>query len=689
MVVHAHVAATDGGAIITERDLATCCTVSCPAGDGGDTGQVFGQLNLQAALVTVHADVLIGQFRTVSTAGDVQLFIQFLGDNRAVIAFELQAVVQGSHGVLIVAIFILVDDPGDAILAIDAGCALFRLDDGHGVAVFPILAGNADGAVFPILAVFADGDIVQAAMESVIDGLAGDELVSMAVSSICYFTGTDSFAPFILVRRLVICRCCAAIRILQILTNVGSIYVGFQRQFAVRSCAGIFDGFVDCCVHCITGDEVCIALFDFAIIIGRYSIGDGARLFIGCGAHGYPVPRCDFDGSLCQVLDHRLSGIGDVGQVLQVRNIGGIGCNVRCVVGNVRCIRMDLGIQGSQVRGRGICRFDIVAIGCRMGLRVHCAAGYQLLIAGSDGACADGFAPFFFVRRLFCCRCCIPIRAFQVLADVVSCHIRFQCQFGIRSAGFFGNHTVYIADVGSVVFIGVRIGSIRCGEAALDIGNLIVVYADIAAADGGFAIRPHCDFGTCRCAIAGCLVADGGDSLQVFSQFDRQAAGFINGGFCSIFIGGPCCYDADIVIAEIFTPGYAAADIQRMSCADGIQVCISFSRCCITCYGFGNITGELDAIVDIGNVVIACSGAVIHQPPLQGCGIIVHGAMDIVVIASILQVHIAQRTAYGFLVCICIAVIGYPKNQAPGIAGRCTIVIADTHGRAVDADMAA
>ena len=269
-------------------------------------------------------------------------------------------------------------------------------------------------------------------------------------------------------------------------------------------------------------------------------------------------------------------------------------------------------------------------ISCCVGFTVHRAAGDKLFIILCDGACADGFAPLFFVGGLVCRRCCIPIRAFQVLADVVSCHVRFQCQFTVRSTGFFGNHTVYIADVGSIVFIGVRIGSIRCGEAALDIGNLIAVNADISAADGGCAIRPHCDFGTCRRAIAGCLVADGCDSLQVFSQFDRQAAGFINGGFCNIFIGGPCCYDADIVIAEIFTPGYAAADIQRMSCADGIQVCLSFGRCCITWCCFGNITGELDAIVDIGNVVIACRGAVIHQPPLQGCGIIVHGAMDII-----------------------------------------------------------
>ena len=61
---------------------------------------------------------------------------------------------------LTVAILVLVNDASDAILAVHAGCALFRLDDGHGVAVFAIPAGDADGAVFAILAIFADSDVV-------------------------------------------------------------------------------------------------------------------------------------------------------------------------------------------------------------------------------------------------------------------------------------------------------------------------------------------------------------------------------------------------------------------------------------------------------------------------------------------------------------------------------------------------
>ena len=49
-----------------------------------------------------------------------------------------------------------------------------------------------------------------------------------------------------------------------------------------------------------------------------------------------------FHRVLGQILDHRLPGVSNVGEVLQVRNIGGI-------VGNVRFIRIDMTVQGCQI----------------------------------------------------------------------------------------------------------------------------------------------------------------------------------------------------------------------------------------------------------------------------------------------------------------------------------------------------
>ena len=332
--------------------------------------------------------------------------------------------------------------------------------------------------------------------------------------------------------------------------DIGGIYVSLLVQV-------ILDGTLDGCIGYID----CIGL---GISIGAF--GNGRICAINY-----------FYRALSQVLDHRLSGIGDIGKVFQVLDITRIG-------GNVRFIRVDLGIQGSQVRGCRICGFDIVPIGCRMGFRVHRTAGDELLISGCHKACADGFAPFFFVGRLFFCRCCIAAGIFQVLADVGSIYICFQRQFAVGGTGFFGNHAVYIADVGSIALIGVRIGSIGCGEAALDVGDLVAVHAHIAAADGS-ACSTECDFAARR--VAGSLAGNRRNASEVFGQLNVQVP--------SCRIVSRSGYYADIPLCKVRAV-CTAGNAQGIALAGRVQFGGNGGICRITC--------DFQAIVQVGNILL-------------------------------------------------------------------------------------
>ena len=200
--------------------FASCCLV----GNGCNACKVLGQLDFQAVSAAVYTDVFIRQLCAVCASGDIQLFIQFPCDNRAVIAFKFQSIIEGCEGMLTVAILVLVNDASDAILAVHAGCALFRLDDGHGVAVFAIPAGDADGAVFAILAIFADSDVIQSAMEGVIDRLAGNHLLRTIII-LGHRASTNGCRPSFFILRLIriSSRCCPISSVLQISTNIGSI----------------------------------------------------------------------------------------------------------------------------------------------------------------------------------------------------------------------------------------------------------------------------------------------------------------------------------------------------------------------------------------------------------------------------------------------------------------------------------
>ena len=84
-------------------------------------------------------------------------------------------------------------------------------------------------------------------------------------------------------------------------------------------------------------------------------------------------------------------------------------------------------------------------ISCCVGFTVHRAAGDKLFIILRDGACADGFAPFFFVRCLVISRCCVAIRILQILTNVGSIHIGFCIQscFGFFSRLRYGQQLVF------------------------------------------------------------------------------------------------------------------------------------------------------------------------------------------------------------------------------------------------------
>ena len=115
-------------------------------GNAVQVRQVFGQLYFQFAVRrTLHGDILIRQC-TCCTTDDIQLFVQFLGDNCIVIPLEFQAVFSSSQRVVL-AVFpilaVIIDNAGDGftVFAIDARFTLDDMDTSIGTvfAIFTIL----------------------------------------------------------------------------------------------------------------------------------------------------------------------------------------------------------------------------------------------------------------------------------------------------------------------------------------------------------------------------------------------------------------------------------------------------------------------------------------------------------------------------------------------------------------------
>ena len=155
-------------------------------------------------------------------------------------------------------VLVFVDNAVDAIFAIHTVgtfgpiFAIFALLDGdiHSP-ILAIRAGRAYqanrarfaiGAVFAILTWRANNNLGHSTIESVVDSLTGDKLVSMAVSSISHFTGTNRFTPCIFIDILFIRRSSGlTIRALQVFTNVGSIHIRLICQFLAIAVGCIID----------------------------------------------------------------------------------------------------------------------------------------------------------------------------------------------------------------------------------------------------------------------------------------------------------------------------------------------------------------------------------------------------------------------------------------------------------------
>ena len=132
----------------------------------------IGHDDFQSVATLADAQVLagcLGYSVFIQAAFNGQGFIQLPGDFLAVVAHEFQAVVQGGHGLGILASLVGIYNAGDvraakiflAGLAVFALLSFFRLDDGSAVPLFAvgprqaIFAGQAKGAFLAVRTIFA------------------------------------------------------------------------------------------------------------------------------------------------------------------------------------------------------------------------------------------------------------------------------------------------------------------------------------------------------------------------------------------------------------------------------------------------------------------------------------------------------------------------------------------------------
>ena len=88
---------------------------------------------------------------------------------------------------------------------------------------------------------------------------------------------------------------------------------------------------MDFLIERITGNQVAIVFGDFTVIVGRDCIGLVARRFIHFAIYGNCRTGLNLHGILRQILDDRLTGICNIGQILQIRDVASILSDVRRV----------------------------------------------------------------------------------------------------------------------------------------------------------------------------------------------------------------------------------------------------------------------------------------------------------------------------------------------------------------------
>ena len=110
----------------------------------------FGKLYLQDSADVVDADISVRQ-GSCSSAADIQLFVEFLGNYRAVISGKLHAVVQGCH--FVISRLVFVNDASNTVRTVDAGLTFFNMNVYTVRAVntvYTVFTVNTDGTVFSV-----------------------------------------------------------------------------------------------------------------------------------------------------------------------------------------------------------------------------------------------------------------------------------------------------------------------------------------------------------------------------------------------------------------------------------------------------------------------------------------------------------------------------------------------------------
>ena len=147
--------------------------------------------------------------------------------------------------------------------------------------------------------------------------------------------------------------------------------------------------------------------------------------------------------------------------------------------------------------------------------------------------------------------------------------------------------------------------SIYC--AIRKIGNLALIDIDIVI----FSIQ--CYLGTS--STAGCLTGNRSDIRQVLGQLDGEAASFGNTIVQRIIVFCRSRHHADVIAGQLGCISDTACNTQRMIGCRGIQPGIR-RGIGLRAAGFHRIAGETDAVLQVGNVVIARFGTVVDQTAL-------------------------------------------------------------------------
>ena len=150
---------------------------------------------------------------------------------------------------------------------------------------------------------------------------------------------------------------------------------------------------------------------------------------------------------------------------------------------------------------------------------------------------------------------------------------------------------------------------IRVSFAIFQIGDFIAADIHIAAADSR-TVGAQFNLGSCSGSGAGGLVADGRDARQIFCQLNGEAAGT---GYIIIYftiIDSRSHYNANVIISQFAAVFDTTSDAHRIdifSCTFRyrIQPCISRGITRLIHRRINYITGELNAVIQISDVIVA------------------------------------------------------------------------------------